>query len=51
MTDYDELICFECNKHLGWIVYSGPCGLPMCDVCRRKDIREEVHRADYADAN
>lgn len=40
MTGYDELICFECKKHLGWILYQGPVGLPMCDACREKDKRE-----------
>lgn len=41
MTDYDELVCLECERHLGWILYQGPVGLPMCDVCREKDEREE----------
>ncbi|MEA3250191.1 MAG: hypothetical protein U9Q35_01205 [Pseudomonadota bacterium] len=48
MPDYDELVCLECERHLGWILYASGAGAPMCDACFK---REEVHRADHANTN
>ena len=30
----DELTCFTCQAHVGWMSYSGPHGLVMCDSCK-----------------
>lgn len=43
MTDYDELVCLKCEKHLGWILYSAGAGLPICDACFRREDRDANH--------
>lgn len=32
-----EVICFKCNRHLGWMCDSGPCGFFYCDECKEEE--------------
>lgn len=35
----DEVRCRDCNKHIGWMNYAGPCGSFYCDECKEEDDR------------
>lgn len=37
----DELTCFSCQTHVGWVTSSGPMGLVFCDSCYEDQLEEE----------
>ncbi len=37
----EELICCECNTHIGWITDCGPHGMVFCDECNEENKDEE----------
>ena len=39
----NELKCFECEIHIGWITDSGPIGLTFCDECHESNIEKELN--------
>lgn len=36
----EELTCFLCNCHVGWMYLSGPYGLILCDECMEEEEEE-----------
>lgn len=44
MYDYEELNCNECGQHLGYLIYTGPIGLCICDDCKEKE--EQMEKED-----
>jgi peptide methionine sulfoxide reductase MsrB len=36
--NYEELVCHDCGKHLGWIIDCGPRGMSFCDECHEKEV-------------
>ena len=40
-NDMDELCCFRCGEHLGWIAYAGPTGAVYCDSCHDGENEED----------
>jgi len=37
-----EVCCRDCNRHLGWMIYSGPTGSFYCDECKEADDAETL---------
>ncbi|AKF13438.1 hypothetical protein PHIN3_175 [Sinorhizobium phage phiN3] len=37
---YREISCQNCNRHLGWMSDSGPCGFFLCDDCKEEEENE-----------
>lgn len=40
----EELICWKCYCHVGWMNYAGPHGSVYCDECKEAEDREEAER-------
>lgn len=41
---WDELRCFRCYEHVGWMTDSGPRGMCFCDSCKELEDEEERER-------
>lgn len=43
-----EICCFICNRHLGWMTDSGPCGMMFCDECKEADDAKTATQSEEA---